>query len=367
MLHAPNWRHIGADDVTEIRFEAVGKRYGTDIAVISDLNLTVTDGEFMVLVGPSGCAKSTTLRMIAGLEDITEGTLWIGGQAANHLAPRERDISMVFQSYALFPNMTVRGNLAFGMQIRKEPRERIAAEVERVADMLGLTPLLDRRPRELSGGQAQRVALGRAMIRQPGAFLFDEPLSNLDAELRVNMRAEISRMQRALGVTTVYVTHDQTEAMTMGDRVAVMNKGQIMQVGAPLDLYRTPANLFVAGFIGSPRMNLMTLRENPEIAAGLAPTIAGHSDALTVGFRPEHVVIGDAGDDALGLSGRVDWVEALGHETLVKVHVGEPDLSVVVRTSGETVSNIAIGEQVGLAVPHRHLLAFDSDSGRRVT
>ena len=223
--------------MSEIRFMDVSKSYPGSVEVIRNLNLEVEEGEFMVLVGPSGCAKSTTLRMIAGLEDVTQGDLLIGGKRANDLTPGERNISMVFQSYALFPNMTVRENLAFGLQIRKTVGHRVSSEVNRVADMLGLHELLDRKPKQLSGGQAQRVALGRAMIRQPSAFLFDEPLSNLDAELRVQMRSEITQMQRQLGTTTVYVTHDQVEAMTMGDRIAVMDKGQVQQVGLPIELY----------------------------------------------------------------------------------------------------------------------------------
>ena len=222
--------------MSEIRFMDVSKSYPGSVEVIRNLNLEVEEGEFMVLVGPSGCAKSTTLRMIAGLEDVTQGDLLIGGKRANDLTPGERNISMVFQSYALFPNMTVRENLAFGLQIRKTAGHRVSSEVNRVADMLGLHELLDRKPKQLSGGQAQRVALGRAMIRQPSAFLFDEPLSNLDAELRVQMRSEITQMQRQLGTTTVYVTHDQVEAMTMGDRIAVMDKGQVQQVGPPIEL-----------------------------------------------------------------------------------------------------------------------------------
>ena len=242
--------------MSQIRFIDVSKSYLGSVKVIRNLNLEVEEGEFMVLVGPSGCAKSTTLRMIAGLEDVTQGDLLIGGKRANDLTPGERNISMVFQSNALFPNMNVRENLSFGLQIRKIASHRVSSEVSRVADMLGLHDLLDRKPKQLSGGQAQRVALGRAMIRQPSAFLFDEPLSNLDAELRVQMRSEITQMQRQLGTTTVYVTHDQVEAMTMGDRIAVMDKGQVQQVGPPIKLYEKPANLFVAGFIGNHPMNL---------------------------------------------------------------------------------------------------------------
>ncbi|MFA3920828.1 ABC transporter ATP-binding protein [Ruegeria hyattellae] len=258
----------------EVRFMNASKRNG-DVEVIKDLNLHVHEAEFIVLVCPWGCAKSTTLRMIAGLESISSGGLMIGNRRANSLSPAEPNISMVFQSYALFPNMSVRENLSFGLKLRKTDQATVSSEVARVAQMLGLGELLECKPRQLSGGQVQRVALGRAMIRKPLAFLFDEPLSNLDAELRVQMRGEISQMQKDLGTTTVYVTHDQVDAMTMGHRIAVLNRGQVMQVGTPIELYNNPANTFVAGFIGSPRMNLVsaeTLLEGAEfVDSRIAP------------------------------------------------------------------------------------------------
>ncbi len=348
--------------MSEIRFANAAKRYG-ETEVIRDLNLHVGEGEFMVLVGPSGCAKSTTLRMIAGLEDISEGDLYIGGMRANSLTPAERNISMVFQSYALFPNMSVRDNLSFGLKLRKTENATVVSEVMRVAELLGLDTLLDRKPRQLSGGQAQRVALGRAMIRRPDAFLFDEPLSNLDAELRVQMRGEISEMQSNLATTTVYVTHDQVEAMTMGDRIAVMNKGQIMQVGAPSELYERPANTFVAGFIGSPRMNLLTPKDLLASSDPTADPIGGRAGIL--GVRPEDIMI-DSSEDALDLGeARVTRIENLGHEALL--HLSSPNgCSLIARTSGETRKRLAPNETVSVSVRPSSLHAFDASSGERM-
>src|SRR6266511_2076912 len=243
--------------MAEVTFKEVDKVYGTDVQAVQDLTLEAHDGEFLVLVGPSGCGKTTALRMVAGLEDITEGTISIGGRVVNDLTPKERDIAMVFQNYALYPHMSVSENIAFGLRLRKTPKETINKQVEWAAKLLDLTPYLARRPKELSGGQRQRVAMGRAIVRHPQAFLMDEPLSNLDAKLRVEMRSEIARIQRDLGVTTIYVTHDQVEAMTMGDRVAVMRDGVLQQFDVPQDLYDRPVNLFVAEFIGSPAMNLV--------------------------------------------------------------------------------------------------------------
>ncbi len=353
--------------MSEIRFADVSKRYDNGPAVISGLDLHVEEGQFMVLVGPSGCAKSTTLRMIAGLEAITSGELLIGGARANDLSPAERNISMVFQSYALFPNMTVRENLSFGLKIRKTTPSTITSEVQRVAEMLGLGELLERKPRQLSGGQAQRVALGRAMIRRPAAFLFDEPLSNLDAELRVQMRGEISEMQRQLGTTTVYVTHDQVEAMTMGDRIAVMNKGRVMQVGAPTELYERPANGFVAGFIGSPRMNLLAAREllaDADVATCLLPS--GADDRTTLGIRPEHVLLGETEGSAFAIGmAKVDRIEELGHEALVHLTTAKGS-ALTARASGEIRSEIDIGEDTPLAIRADRLHAFNEETGERL-
>ena len=348
----------------DIRFHHVSKSYG-DVEVIADLNLHVHEAEFMVLVGPSGCAKSTTLRMIAGLESVTSGDLLIGGQRANDLSPGERNISMVFQSYALFPNMSVRENLSFGLKVRKTDPAAVKSEVERVADTLGLGELLARKPRQLSGGQAQRVALGRAMIRQPDAFLFDEPLSNLDAELRVQMRGEISEMQRQLRTTTVYVTHDQVEAMTMGDRIAVMNLGRIMQVGQPTELYERPANIFVAGFIGSPRMNLFDAGDLLGDAAATVDPLRGRAGRGTLGIRPEHLVIGTA-EGAIGIGeARVNRIEDLGHEALV--HLSNSRGShLTVRASGDIRGTVSTGETLSLALRPERLHAFDSATGERL-
>src|SRR5438128_4527438 len=245
--------------MAQVAFERVSKVYPDGYRAVSDVNLDVRDGEFMVLVGPSGCGKTTALRMVAGLEDISEGTLRIGERIVNHVPSRDRDIAMVFQSYALYPHLTVYENIAFGLRLKKVPKKEIERRVQDAARVLGLEPFLKRKPRALSGGQRQRVAMGRAIVREPAAFLMDEPLSNLDAKLRVQMRAEVSRLQRDLGTTTIYVTHDQIEAMTMGDRVAVMRKGELQQVADPQTLYEHPVNKFVAAFIGSPAMNFATV------------------------------------------------------------------------------------------------------------
>src|SRR6266516_4558610 len=243
--------------MADVIFDKVEKVYDNDVHAVHDLSLEIRDGEFLVLVGPSGCGKTTALRMVAGLEDISDGTVSIGGRVVNDLTPKERDIAMVFQNYALYPHLSVAENIAFGLRLRKAPKSVIHERVEWAAKLLDLTPYLDRRPKELSGGQRQRVAMGRAIVRHPQVFLMDEPLSNLDAKLRVQMRADIAKLQHSLGTTTIYVTHDQVEAMTMGDRVAVMNLGVLQQVDTPQRLYEQPANLFVAGFIGTPPMNLV--------------------------------------------------------------------------------------------------------------
>src|ERR671937_162292 len=243
--------------MADITLENVTKRYPDGYEAVKDMNLDIADGEFVILVGPSGCGKSTALRMVAGLEDITEGELKIGGEVVNQKAPKDRDIAMVFQNYALYPHMSVRDNMAFALKLKGVDKDEIASKVDEAARILDLTQHLDRKPSQLSGGQRQRVAMGRAIVRDPAAFLMDEPLSNLDAKLRVQMRTEVSRLQKRLGTTTVYVTHDQTEAMTLGDRVAVMSAGVMQQIGPPEELYNSPTNLFVAGFIGSPAMNFL--------------------------------------------------------------------------------------------------------------
>jgi multiple sugar transport system ATP-binding protein len=322
-----------------IKLDHVTKVYPNGAQAVSDLNLEVGDGEFTILVGPSGCGKTTALRMVAGLEDITEGTVEIGERVVNDLSPRDRDIAMVFQNYALYPHMTVAENIGFALRLRKLPKPELQAKVGQAAEILGLTEHLDRKPAQLSGGQRQRVAMGRAIVREPAAFLMDEPLSNLDAKLRVQMRAEVSRIQRRLGVATLYVTHDQTEAMTMGDRVAVMRAGRLQQVDAPQTLYDRPANLFVAAFIGSPAMNLyqatvdeqgasLQLGEQrlqlPERLRGERAVGRYRGKELIVGIRPEDLTdaaVAEADGEGRHLEGTVVLVEALGAEKLVHFQI----------------------------------------------
>ncbi len=321
--------------MAQVKLENINKIYPNGFQATHDLSIDIADGEFLVLVGPSGCGKSTALRMVAGLEEISSGTLSIGDRVVNDVEPKDRDIAMVFQNYALYPHMSVADNIGFALKLAKLPKAEIKERVSKAAEILDLTEQLDRKPGQLSGGQRQRVAMGRAIVRQPKAFLMDEPLSNLDAKLRVAMRAEIASLQRDLGVTTLYVTHDQVEAMTMGDRVAVLNKGYLMQVDSPQDLYDTPANVFVAGFIGSPSMNLMegTLRgtaENPTVSFGSVtvsiPSAAGSALAdyidknVVVGLRPEDMedaatLDGDAPDRTFTTEARL--VESLGSEIIV--------------------------------------------------
>jgi multiple sugar transport system ATP-binding protein len=310
--------------VASIEIDAVTKVYGNGFLAVDDISLTVRDGEFMVLVGPSGCGKSTLLRMIAGLEEVTAGAIRIAGADVTELAPRHRDIAMVFQSYALYPHMTVRQNMGYGLKVRKAPKAEARQRVEEVAELLGLTDMLDRKPVQLSGGQRQRVAMGRAIVREPQAFLMDEPLSNLDAKLRVGMRASLAQLHARLGVTTVYVTHDQTEAMTLGKRVAVLRDGRVEQVAEPQVLYASPANLFVAAFIGSPAMNLVeaTVANDTLSFGGFTLPLdplhrpAGDLGRVVVGIRPESFE--DAGLAAAALPRlrvHVDVVEELGAET----------------------------------------------------
>jgi multiple sugar transport system ATP-binding protein len=324
--------------VSEIRLDQVVKEFGDGVRAVDGVSLTIASGEFMVLVGPSGCGKSTLLRMIAGLEEVTEGEIWIGEREVSRLAPRERDIAMVFQNYALYPHLTVEKNLAYGLKVRKTPKDEIARRVDEVARMLGLEELRQRRPGALSGGQRQRVAMGRAIVREPVAFLMDEPLSNLDAKLRVDMRAELARLHERLEVTTVYVTHDQVEAMTLGTRVAVMRDGTIQQVDTPQALYRNPANLFVAAFIGSPSMNLVEaqLSENAVEFAGFhVPLTADRrpagisSGTVILGIRPqdfEHAPAAVNGRPAIEVETVV--VEELGSATHVLFTIDAPPVDV---------------------------------------
>ena len=339
------------------------KRYGSFLA-IPRIDLEVGDGELLVLVGPSGCGKSTLLRMIAGLEEVTGGDVLLDGCIVTHAAPRERDVAMVFQDYALYPHMSVADNLGFGLRMRGAPAARIDARVDEIAGLLGIDHLLDRRPGQLSGGQRQRVALGRAMAREPKLFLFDEPLSNLDAKLRGEMRTEIKRMQRRVGTTSVYVTHDQIEAMTLADRIVVMREGVIQQIGPPAEVYGRPANAFVAAFFGSPPMNLV-----PVVAGGGSVALAGHpvapapggldGRALTLGVRPEDLALRPPGK---GVPARVELVEPQGADTVVVVRVGEAEL--LARVDG--ASGPREGEAVALAFDPARLHLFDTETSARI-
>jgi multiple sugar transport system ATP-binding protein len=324
--------------VAEIKLEQVSKLFAGDVRAVDDVTLTIESGEFMVLVGPSGCGKSTLLRMVAGLEEVSEGEIWIGDREVSRLAPRDRDIAMVFQNYALYPHLTVAKNLAYGLKVRKTPKAEMDRRVAEVARMLGLEELLGRRPGALSGGQRQRVAMGRAIVREPAAFLMDEPLSNLDAKLRVDMRAELARLHERLGVTTIYVTHDQVEAMTLGTRVAVMRSGTVQQVDVPQTLYRSPANLFVAAFIGSPSMNLVEAElDGDEVRfAGfripLAPDrkpVDRVSGRVIVGIRPQDVRDATSGTDGMPtLEVEAAVVEELGSATYVLFAIDAPPVDV---------------------------------------
>jgi multiple sugar transport system ATP-binding protein len=381
--------------MAEIVLDHVTKRYAGGATPVRDLSLTIADGEFVILVGPSGCGKSTTLNMIAGLEDITDGELRIGGQRVNERSPRDRDIAMVFQSYALYPHMTVRQNIAFPLTLAKLGQSEIAAKVAETAKVLDLTELLDRKPAQLSGGQRQRVAMGRAIVRKPNAFLMDEPLSNLDAKLRVQMRGEIARLQNRLGTTTVYVTHDQTEAMTLGDRVVVLRAGQAQQIGTPAELYNTPANLFVAGFIGSPAMNFfaaaptgdgLRLPVGQVLLGDTARNALARNPGITnviVGVRPEHfedatLIDAHQRSQSLTFGVNADLVESLGADKYVYFSTtgagarsdqlaelasesGAGENRFVARVSAE--SNAATGQTVELALDPTKLHIFDADTG----
>jgi multiple sugar transport system ATP-binding protein len=360
-----------------VTFEHVFKRYG-DVTAVNDLNLDIQDEEFLVLVGPSGCGKTTALRMIAGLEDVSQGNLKIGDRVVNDVAPKDRDVAMVFQSYALYPHMTVYDNLAFGLKLRKVPKAEIDQRVRAAAATIELTNLLERKPKQLSGGQRQRVALGRAIVREPAVFLMDEPLSNLDAKLRVATRAEIARIHQRLRTTVVYVTHDQVEAMTMGDRIAVMNFGVLQQVGSPQELYQNPVNKFVAGFIGSPSMNFMSVTPKSEggttklagdgielpVPDGLKNAV-GDATELTAGVRPEHFEITNGAAPGAGATVRAtcDVVEFLGNEELLHVKVGGHDLIAVVGAE----HRVRPGDVVDLFVPIDKIKLFDTAEGKALS
>jgi len=351
--------------VAEIRLSGVTKRFG-DVVAVADLDLTAADGEFLVLLGPSGCGKSTALRMIAGLEDPTEGAVRIGDRDVTDVAPKDRDVAMVFQSYALYPHKSVRANIEMPLKPRHVPKGERGAQVAEAARMLGLEDLLDRKPRELSGGQRQRVALARAIVRRPAAFLMDEPLSNLDAKLRIQTRAELVELHRRLGTTVVYVTHDQVEAMTMADRVAVMDAGRLQQVGAPQEVYDRPANAFVARFIGSPPMNLLPATAGDDgiaVAGGSLPAPPGASvhGPVTVGVRPEHLRDASPGERALAVQLRV--VESLGHERLLVCDTGDGDPVIVRRPADAAVPEH--GATLRLTVDAANVHVFDRASGER--
>ena len=370
------------------------KKYPNGFNAVPGLDLHIDDGEFLVLVGPSGCGKSTVLRMVAGLEEITGGDLIIDEVRVNNMGPQQRDIAMVFQSYALYPNMTVADNIAFAMKLRKTDKDEIQRKVAEVADLLELTAVLDRKPGQLSGGQRQRVAMGRAIVRQPKLFLMDEPLSNLDAKLRVQTRAEISKLQRRLGVTTMYVTHDQVEAMTMGDRVAVLRRGYLMQCASPAELYETPDNLFVAQFIGSPSMNVLRGNVDSADADAITLRVAGQDlvlrgpararlaglssrvgQEIAIGIRPE--ALGGDGDGSLEVS--VDLVEMLGSEKLVHATIGaasvrSTDTGTEIGTDAESTIIASLdprrhadeGDRMSMTVDTVRLHAFDLESGEAI-
>jgi multiple sugar transport system ATP-binding protein len=390
--------------MAEIVLDGVKKRFADGFEAVKDMNLEISDGEFMILVGPSGCGKSTALRMIAGLEDITEGVVKIGDQVVNDLAPKDRDIAMVFQNYALYPHMTVRENMAFPLKLAKAPQEEIDKKVTEAARILDLTEHLDRKPANLSGGQRQRVAMGRAIVRNPKAFLMDEPLSNLDAKLRVQMRTEVARIQTRLGTTTVYVTHDQTEAMTLGDRVAVMRSGVLQQVGPPSELYDNPLNLFVAGFIGSPAMNFMPAKLQGDTVqlpigevrlSGEERNRLGSVDGerpVIVGIRPESfedasLLGSDTRERGTTFRTKIDLVESLGAEDYVYFDVQaegieSDELQELAQDSGahevpsvgegqvvarvDAASRIKRGEEVELWVDSSKLHFFDPSTGRNL-
>jgi len=356
-----------------VELKNVAKQYGSSgNNAVDNFNLVTRDGEFVVLVGPSGCGKSTTMRMIAGLERNTEGEILIGGRDVSQVPPKERDIAMVFQSYALYPHMSVAENMAFSLKLKKRPAEEIKAKVDEAAKTLGIEHLLERKPRELSGGQRQRVALGRAIVRSPQVFLMDEPLSNLDAKLRVDMRAEIVKLHKRLKVTTFYVTHDQVEAMTMGERIVVMKDGEIQQIDTPINLYEYPANRFVAGFIGNPSMNFLrgTLADGVIGGEGYRLTldaahqaaVASHHGDIWVGIRPEHLRLADEDGPNNRLEGTVEVVETLGAVTMVQLAVGET--TITAQLPGHR--QIAIGDSLSLACDSDKLHLFDVDSDRAI-
>lgn len=365
--------------MAKVNIEKVTKIYDGGVTAVHQVDLTVQDHEFLVLVGPSGCGKSTLLRMVAGLEEITSGTISIGDRIVNTVAPKDRDIAMVFQDYALYPHMTVAENMAFGLKMRKYPRAEITARVQEAAEILNLQSLLDRIPKQLSGGQRQRVAVGRAIVRKPAVFLFDEPLSNLDAKLRTEMRAEIKKLHQRLRTTTIYVTHDQVEAMTLGDRIVVLRDGLIQQVGAPIELYDHPSNKFVAAFIGTPPMNFLSGRierhgskitfsdghANLQLPDSAATALTGREGReLEIGIRPEKITVhGSSNSGPNMLAAQVEVIEPLGSETLVHFQTPRQKLLSMV----DAHCTLQSGETVWLSLPAAQLHVFDCETGRNLT
>ncbi|UWQ48035.1 sn-glycerol-3-phosphate import ATP-binding protein UgpC [Leisingera aquaemixtae] len=349
--------------MADIQLKDLVKSYGPT-EVLHHIEGDINDGEFIVIVGPSGCGKSTLLRMVAGLESVTSGEISIGGRRVNELEPSARDIAMVFQNYALYPHMSVRQNMAYGLKIRKLPKDEINRRVEEAAEILEIKQYLDRKPRQLSGGQRQRVAMGRAIVRDPQVFLFDEPLSNLDAKLRVQMRLEIRKLQQRLGVTSIYVTHDQVEAMTLGDRLMVLNGGYVEQFGTPIELYDRPASVFVAGFIGSPAMNFFPAEIRGGQAAlpggGVLPVASAHSGTSTLGLRPEHLMQDPAGPIAI----EVELLEQLGANTLIHGRLPGTDLSITASVPGHANDGTGSIRRFSVAPELTHL--FDPATGKRL-
>ena len=357
--------------MAELRLENINKRYPGGVHAVRDISINVADGELIVIVGPSGCGKSTLIRMVAGLETISQGTIHIGERVVNEIEPAERDIAMVFQNYALYPHMNVFNNMAYGLRNRGMAKADIQQRVEEASKLLQLEGLLDRAPRQLSGGQRQRVAMGRAIVRHPQVFLFDEPLSNLDAKLRVQMRVEIKRLQRRLNTTSLYVTHDQVEAMTLADRLIVMNAGHAEQIGKPLELYEKPQTTFVAGFIGSPAMNLIDAQIAPDghsvaLPNGTSlpvPNFQGRAgQAITLGIRPESFQLSDAAHQLGTL--HLDLIERLGADTLAHGHLNNDPTALTVRLPG--LHQALEGDTLPITIDSEHLHVFDSKSGQRL-
>ncbi len=366
-----------------VTFERAQLTYpGADAPTVKGLDLDIADGEFLVLVGPSGCGKSTSLRMLAGLEEVTAGRILIDGRDVTHDDPKDRDIAMVFQNYALYPHMSVRENMGFALKLAKVGKAERNARVEKAAAMLDLTPYLDRKPKDLSGGQRQRVAMGRAIVREPQVFLMDEPLSNLDAKLRVQTRTQVAALQRELGVTTVYVTHDQVEAMTMGDRVAVLDAGVLQQVAPPKELYARPANVFVAGFIGSPAMNLLRARLDDDAVLfgdqrirfedAVAERLRGRGGEVVVGVRPENATLGDGREGGGGIAATVALVEELGADSYVYAHPDEAVGGVGANAAEPLIARVGdgtappIGTRVSIVADPTKLHLFDVETGLRL-